>query len=609
MGFFGDLKQDLSQAVNELLPDENKSAVPVTPAEPEQTPSPKEISLGDMLDNIDAYTLPAENEESFETETKEADADNFLTESGLKGVNLESMLDEISRKAELAEQQEISKAPEPKTKKKWDEFDEEALLNELFTVGKPSVEKEKLWDDGTRGADSGIKESVWDLKTDDTVKKENIALPGKKVIPKTTIASPERVADDKAFEEFLSKGLMSERAEPAKEPTSAEEPIMPEEPVAEEEPAAEEPIAEEEPVAEEPIVVEGPVIPEEPIAAEGPIIPEEPIVVEEPVMSEEPVAEEEPAAEKTIIPEEPVVAEEPAVSEGPVLEEPVLEEPVSVVEDSSEAAEEGSEENTVLEEPVLEKKIAMEESILKEPVMDEALAVKAAMEQLVSGFPEQEEEVIDLDIGEFMDQAAVETSEEVSEPVQEENAIVRQEESAINDEEGEMKMDSFAENAVAVDETSVITAGMTVTGDVSSKGSVDIVGEVNGNIRILGKLNVTGYILGNSQAGEVFAEGAKITGDIVSEGSVKVGASTVIIGNITAISAAIAGAVKGDIDVRGPVVLDASAIVMGNIKSKSVQINNGAVIEGMCSQCYADVSPTSFFDEYKTETKRSKAAK
>ena len=92
----------------------------------------------------------------------------------------------------------------------------------------------------------------------------------------------------------------------------------------------------------------------------------------------------------------------------------------------------------------------------------------------------------------------------------------------------------------------------------------------------------------------------------MSEGAVKVGASTVILGNITASSAAIAGAVKGDIDVNGPVVLDASAIVMGNIKSKSVQINNGAVIEGMCSQCYADVNPTSFFDEYKVPEKKSK---
>lgn len=159
---------------------------------------------------------------------------------------------------------------------------------------------------------------------------------------------------------------------------------------------------------------------------------------------------------------------------------------------------------------------------------------------------------------------------------------------------------------IASDENAVITAGMVITGDVNSEGSMDLVGTINGNIDILGKLNITGYINGNSKAAEIFAEGAKINGEIVSEGSVKIGASTVVIGNISAISAAIAGAVKGDIDVKGPVILDSSAIVMGNIKSKSVQINNGAVIEGMCSQCYADVSPTSFFDDYKPEKRKAK---
>ena len=158
----------------------------------------------------------------------------------------------------------------------------------------------------------------------------------------------------------------------------------------------------------------------------------------------------------------------------------------------------------------------------------------------------------------------------------------------------------------ASDENAIITAGMVITGDVSSEGSMDLVGTINGNIDILGKLNITGYINGNSKAAEIFAEGAKINGEIMSEGSVKIGASTVVIGNITATSAAIAGAVKGDIDIQGPVILDSSAIVMGNIKSKSVQINNGAVIEGMCSQCYAEVSPTSFFDDYKPEKKKKR---
>ena len=128
-------------------------------------------------------------------------------------------------------------------------------------------------------------------------------------------------------------------------------------------------------------------------------------------------------------------------------------------------------------------------------------------------------------------------------------------------------------------------------------------GSVRGNITISGKLNILGSIEGDSKASEIYAENAKIMGEVNSTGSVKVGQSTVIIGNIFATSAVIAGAVKGDIDVKGPVVLDTSAIVMGNIKSKSVQINNGAVIEGICSQCYADVSPTSFFDEFKKNKK------
>lgn len=149
------------------------------------------------------------------------------------------------------------------------------------------------------------------------------------------------------------------------------------------------------------------------------------------------------------------------------------------------------------------------------------------------------------------------------------------------------------------DELSVFTESMIINGNMATEGSLEVRGSIVGNVEALGKLNVTGVIQGNSQAAEIYAEGAKITGDLKSEGSIKVGQSTVIIGNVYATSAVIAGAIKGDIDVRGPVILDTSAIVMGDIKSKSVQINNGAVIEGMCSQCYAEVNPTSFFEELK----------
>jgi cytoskeletal protein CcmA (bactofilin family) len=150
-------------------------------------------------------------------------------------------------------------------------------------------------------------------------------------------------------------------------------------------------------------------------------------------------------------------------------------------------------------------------------------------------------------------------------------------------------------NAVT-EETSIITASTVLTGDLQSSGSFDIQGTINGNVVCNGKLTVTGTINGNSNSAEFFADVAKIEGEVVSTGTVKVGTGSVIIGNITAASAVIAGAVKGDIDVQGPVVVDTSAVIMGNIKSRSVQINNGAVIEGFCSQCYADIDVQGLFE-------------
>ncbi len=149
------------------------------------------------------------------------------------------------------------------------------------------------------------------------------------------------------------------------------------------------------------------------------------------------------------------------------------------------------------------------------------------------------------------------------------------------------------------DEVSIITEGTVIKGNLSTTGSFSVSGHVEGNVQCNGKLEVTGTIKGNSSSSEIFSDAAKIEGEITSTGTVKIGLGSVVVGNITATSAVIAGAVKGDIDVQGPVVVDTSAVIVGNIKSRSVQINNGAVIEGFCSQCYAEIDVDSLFGDAK----------
>ncbi|MCQ2538385.1 MAG: polymer-forming cytoskeletal protein [Lachnospiraceae bacterium] len=142
----------------------------------------------------------------------------------------------------------------------------------------------------------------------------------------------------------------------------------------------------------------------------------------------------------------------------------------------------------------------------------------------------------------------------------------------------------------------VITKGTTINGSIISDCSLDVMGTINGDIECLGKLTISGKVSGNSRASEVFINTERLEGSVTSEGCVKIGLGTVVIGDINASSAVFAGAVKGEIDVNGPVVLDSTAIIKGNIKAKSVQMNNGAILDGFCSLTYSDLDVDSIFE-------------
>ena len=241
-------------------------------------------------------------------------------------------------------------------------------------------------------------------------------------------------------------------------------------------------------------------------------------------------------------------------------------------------------------------------------------------------FPEEETEIMEEEPQEAVEDVAEETAEEPEivpeaaepeevlpempvEPEQDieekedakEDAIMssKQEENLTNAEVETENTVNGVNAAAVTDETAVITTGMKIEGNITSTGSLDIQGEIKGDVTCNGKLSVTGTVTGNSNSSEFFADSAKIEGEITSVGTVKIGLGSVVIGNVKATSAVIAGAIKGDIDVQGPVVVDTSAVVVGNIKSRSVQINNGAVIEGFCSQCYADIDMENLFGEKK----------
>lgn len=142
-----------------------------------------------------------------------------------------------------------------------------------------------------------------------------------------------------------------------------------------------------------------------------------------------------------------------------------------------------------------------------------------------------------------------------------------------------------------------ITSGTTIRGGISSDGSLEVMGVITGDVECQGKVSIVGNVSGNVIASEIYVSTQKLEGSLSSEGAVKIGVGTIILGDVDATSAYIAGAVKGDIDVNGHVVVDSTAIIQGNIKAKSIQVNNGAVVDGYCSLNYAGVDLDGFFEQ------------
>lgn len=252
-------------------------------------------------------------------------------------------------------------------------------------------------------------------------------------------------------------------------------------------------------------------------------------------------------------------------------------------------------------------------------IFDDGNVDKDLLDQILAGGNEEEAEMDDVLEAALNQEEPAEEKKEKKEKADKKEDKAKKEDKEEKEEEKEEKKESKAvpkmpdadaiENSDIREEArkqmeeerangtvTVITKGTIINGGISSDGSLEVMGTITGDVECLGKLSIIGKVSGNAIASEIFVNTSRLEGNLSSEGTVKIGVGTIVVGDIVGSSAVIAGAIKGDIDINGPVVVDSTAIVRGNIKAKSIQVNNGAVVDGYCSLNYADVDLESFFD-------------
>ncbi len=93
-----------------------------------------------------------------------------------------------------------------------------------------------------------------------------------------------------------------------------------------------------------------------------------------------------------------------------------------------------------------------------------------------------------------------------------------------------------------------ISAESVITGDLQTKSNIKIDGRVNGNIN--------------------------------ASGTVSIGSSALVEGNVTGTDIQIAGAVNGNISAAGGLLLYGTAKLMGDVKAASMEVEKGALYKG-----------------------------
>lgn len=106
-------------------------------------------------------------------------------------------------------------------------------------------------------------------------------------------------------------------------------------------------------------------------------------------------------------------------------------------------------------------------------------------------------------------------------------------------------------NGSTMEDVTIISSGVVIEGKVSS----------NGNVRVDGT----------------------VKGDIVAQGSLTVGESGTIQGQLTADVVSIGGKVEGTVNAKDKIVLESKAVLKGDIITKILVVEAGAMFEGRSS--------------------------
>ncbi len=128
--------------------------------------------------------------------------------------------------------------------------------------------------------------------------------------------------------------------------------------------------------------------------------------------------------------------------------------------------------------------------------------------------------------------------------------------------------------------TTIIAPGTVIRGSVESDTSMELYGEVQGDIITTKDLKLKGKIQGNATGGNVELYSIHMTGNITATGTAMLDAESEVEGDVTAESLILNGKIQGDVQVSKRLSLEGSAMICGRVAAERLSVDEGAIIQG-----------------------------
>ncbi len=128
--------------------------------------------------------------------------------------------------------------------------------------------------------------------------------------------------------------------------------------------------------------------------------------------------------------------------------------------------------------------------------------------------------------------------------------------------------------------TTIIAPGTIIRGSVESDTSMELYGEVQGDIVTTKDLKLKGKIQGNATGGNVELYSIHMVGNVTASGTAMLDSESEVEGDVTAESLILNGKIQGDVQVSKRLALEGSAVICGRVAAERLSVDEGAIIQG-----------------------------